>query len=487
MNIVETLLNKNLFNQKAFIDGEFTDLDNKEIIEVFNPANNEKIGTVPKLSSDEIKIAIVAAKKAGSFWKEETASTRASLLKKWANLIIDHKDDLAKIMTIEQGKPLKESLKEIELSANYIEWFSEEARRIYGSIIPAPQENQKIFVEYEPIGVVAAITPWNFPSSMIARKAGAALASGCTIVIKPSESTPFSALALAILASEAGIPKGVINIVTGNSKIIGEELSINTDVKKLSFTGSTNVGKLLIKQAASTVKRMSMELGGSAPFIVFADSDIDKTVKDIIACKFRNNGQTCICANRVFIEESVFKQYEEKLIKEVKKLTIGNGLDNVDLGPLISEKPIIRLENLLRRAITSGAELKYGGAKNEGKGSFFEPTILLAKINDDMDILKEEIFGPILVLTKFSREEEVVNIANNSNFGLASYLYTQDNIRIERLTRQLEYGMIGVNEWAISTEVAPFGGIKHSGFGREGSYLGIKEYLNVKYIMQKYL
>lgn len=473
------LKNKNLFCEKNFIGGKFIESKNK--ILVFNPADGKPLGTVPNLNRDDIAKAIDLAKNAFEKWKKLTGKERAKLLHNWYDLILKNQEDLAIILTTEQGKPLAEAQGEIIYGANFIEWFSEEAKRVYGDTILAPKPNQKIITNREPIGVVAAITPWNFPSAMITRKAGAAMAAGCPVILKPSELTPFSALALAVLAKEAGIPDGVFNVVTGDAQMIGEEFCVNKKIRKISFTGSTRVGKLLNKQCADDLKRISLELGGSAPFIVFADANLDKAIPGLMHAKFRNGGQACTCVNRIFVEEKIHDKFLEKLLSEVKKLKVGNGLKGTpNMGPMISDAAVKKVERLIADALKKGATCEIGGKKLQlPGGQFFAPTIL-TKVNPKMAVAQEEIFGAVAAIQKFKSEEEVIKLANDTDYGLGSYVYTSDAGRIWRISDALEFGMVAINDCTFATEVAPFGGIKHSGFGREGSYLGIEEFCQVK-------
>jgi succinate-semialdehyde dehydrogenase / glutarate-semialdehyde dehydrogenase len=470
------LKNQNLFCEKNFINGKFVDSKNK--ISVFNPADESLIGAVPSLSLNEIKTTIDCAKTAFEKWKKLTGKERAKILRNWYELILENIDDLAIILTTEQGKPIAEARGEIAYGAAFVEWFAEEAKRVYGDTILAPKENQKIIVNREPIGVVAAITPWNFPSAMITRKAAAAMAAGCSVILKPSELTPFSAIALAVLAVDAGIPDGVFNVVTGDAQSIGEEFCVNKKIRKISFTGSTKIGKLLNKQCADDLKKISLELGGSAPFIVFADANLDKAIAGLMHAKFRNGGQACTCVNRIFVEEKIHDEFLEKLLSEVKKLKVGNGFDQTSTtGPMISDAALIKVERLVEDAIKSGAKCEIGGKKISGK--FFAPTVL-TKITPQMAVAVEEIFGAVAAIQKFKSEEEVVKLANDTDYGLGSYVYTADAARIWRISDALEFGMVAINDCTFATEVAPFGGIKHSGFGREGSYLGIEEFCQVK-------
>ena len=470
------LKNQNLFAEKNLINGNLVDAKNK--IAVFNPSNGALIGEVPNLNESDLKSAIIAAQNAFEKWSKLAGKERAKILYKWYELILANQEDLAQILTSEQGKPLAEARGEIIYGANFIEWFSEEAKRNYGDTIPAPKQNQKIITFLEPVGVVAAITPWNFPSAMITRKAAAAMAAGCSVVLKPSELTPFSAIALAVLAKEAGIPDGVFNVVTGDAAAIGEEFCQNNIIRKISFTGSTKVGKLLNRQCADDLKRISLELGGSAPFIVFADADLDNAISGLIHAKFRNGGQACTCVNRVFVEEKIHDQFVKKLIDEVKKLKIGDGFaSSSNIGPMISNLAVEKVERLIAEAIKNGAKCEIGGEKISGQ--FFAPTVL-TQVKPDMKIAIEEIFGAVAAIQKFADEAEVIHLANDTEYGLGSYLYTKDNARIWRIAEALQFGMVAINECSFATEVAPFGGIKHSGFGREGSHLGILEFSQVK-------
>jgi len=470
------LKNKNLFREANFINGKF--IEAKEKIEVFNPADGSLIGVVPNLDEKYIKSAIETAKIAQEKWKKLTGKERAKFLRKWYELILENQEDLATILTTEQGKPIAEARGEIVYGANFVEWFAEEAKRIYGDVILAPKANQKIITTREAVGVVAAITPWNFPSAMITRKASAAMAAGCSVILKPSELTPFSAIALAELAAEAGIPDGVFNVVTGDAQTIGDEFCANKKIRKISFTGSTRVGKLLYKQCAEDLKRISLELGGSAPFIIFADADLDKAITGLMHAKFRNGGQACTCVNRIFVEEKIHDKFLEKFLSEVKKLKVGDGFDAMsNVGPMINDAALKKVERLVDDALKNGAKCEIGGKKISGQ--FFAPTVL-SDVSQDMAIANEEIFGAVAAIQKFTLEEEVIQRANNTDYGLGSYLYTQDAARIWRISERLEFGMVAINECSFATELAPFGGIKHSGFGREGSHLGIEEFCQVK-------
>lgn len=471
-----------LFKQQAYINGQWCDaLDSGQQV-ILNPATGEKLGSVPVMSAAETRTAIAAAHQALPAWRALTAKERSALLHNWHQLIMQHQDELARIMTLEQGKPLAESRGEIAYGASFVEWFAEEGKRVYGDLIPAPVASQRLLVMKQPVGVVAAITPWNFPSSMITRKTAPALAAGCTVVLKPAPQTPFSALALAELAHQAGIPAGVFNVVTGDASAIGSELTSNSLVRKLSFTGSTQTGRLLLQQCAHDIKKVSLELGGNAPFIVFDDADLKRAVAGALAAKYRNNGQTCVCTNRFYIHSTIYDQFAEKLQQAVSKLQVGNGLDGATtLGPLISEAAVDKVTAHINDAVQRGAKTLLGGQRHALGGTFFEPTILLDVPHDAL-IAQEETFGPVAPLFRFDNEEQVIQLANATEYGLAAYVYTQNLKRIFHLSEALEYGMIGINTGLISNEVAPFGGIKSSGLGREGSRYGIDEYLELKYV-----
>ena len=474
--------NKELLKDKCYVNGSWITSNSKEVIEVNNPATLKIIGSVPKCGTQETKLAIEAANNALPSWKARTAKERSLILKKWFDLIMLNHEDLAKIMTIEQGKPINESRGEIGYGASFIELYAEEGKRVYGETIPDPLPDRRIIIIKQPIGVVAAITPWNFPSSMITRKAGPALAVGCTIVIKPASQTPYSALALGVLAEEAGIPKGVINIITGSAKEIGLELSTNPIVKKLSFTGSTEVGKILLAQSASTVKKVSMELGGHAPFIIFEDADIDEAVIGAMQSKFRNTGQTCVCANRIFAHSNIYDEFIKKFTIAVSKIEVGNGLeDNVTSGPLIDKHSLTKVREHVEDAINTGAKIIIGGEMHSLGGNFYQPTIL-SNVTSKAKITYEETFGPVAPVYKFTSEDEVIKMANDTPYGLASYFYSRDIGRVWRVAEALEYGMVGVNTGLTSKAEIPFGGVKESGLGREGSKYGLDEYLEIKYI-----
>lgn len=475
-----TLKHASLFQQRCYINGKW--IAEKKTITVNNPATQESIGTVPDLEPGNILKAIAAAEIAWPMWRSKTAAERSELLLRWHQLIVENIDDLAHLLTLEQGKPLNEAREEIRYGASFVQWFAEEGKRVYGDIIPAPVAKQQLFVNKQSVGVVGAITPWNFPNAMITRKCAPALAAGCTIVLKPSALTPFSALALAVLAEKAGIPAGVFNIVTGHSELIGTIFTESLSIRKLSFTGSTDVGKLLMQKAASSVKKISLELGGNAPFIVFDDANIDQAILGAIASKFRNSGQTCICTNRFYIHEKIYDIFTEKLTHAIQELTVGNGLENnIQIGPLITLAAVKKVEQHIADALHQGAELICGGKIHPLGGSFFQAT-LLKNCSASMLIAKEETFGPVAALFKFSEEKEVIHLANATEYGLAAYFYTENVNRVIRVAQQLDYGIVGVNTGRTSNEVAPFGGFKQSGIGREGSRYGIEEYLEIKYV-----
>ncbi|WP_445611587.1 NADP-dependent succinate-semialdehyde dehydrogenase [Hafnia alvei] len=471
-----------LFRQQAFIQGKWCDAESKKTIEVTNPANAQLLGTVPKMGANETRTAIEAANQALPVWRALTAKERATILRRWFDLMMANQDDLAKLMTLEQGKPLAEAKGEITYAASFIEWFAEEGKRIYGDTIPGHQADKRLIVIKQPIGVTAAITPWNFPAAMITRKAGPALAAGCTMVLKPASQTPFSALALAELAQRAGIPDGVFNVVTGSASEVGNELTGNPLVRKLSFTGSTEIGRQLMQQCAKDIKKVSLELGGNAPFIVFDDVDLDKAVDGALASKFRNAGQTCVCANRLYVQDGVYDAFAKKLQAAVEKLTLGDGLaQGVTTGPLIDEKAVAKVKEHIEDALSKGARIITGGQPHELGGNFFQPTILV-DVPASAKVAKEETFGPLAPLFRFKDEADVVAQANDTEFGLAAYFYARDLSRVFRVGEALEYGIVGINTGIISNEVAPFGGIKASGLGREGSKYGIEDYLEIKYM-----
>ncbi len=471
-----------LLRQQCYVDGAWVNADSGETLDVDNPATGALLGTVPKMGTAETRRAIEAAERALPAWRGKTGKERAAILRKWYELMLANHEDLAVLMTAEQGKPLVESRAEIVYAAGFIEWFGEEAKRVYGDTIPAHGADKRIVVLKQPIGVCAAITPWNFPAAMITRKAGAALAAGCTMVLKPASQTPFSALALCELAERAGVPKGVFSCVTGSAGAIGGEMTSNPIVRKLSFTGSTEVGKLLMAQCASTVKKTSMELGGNAPFIVFDDADVDAAVRGAIASKYRNAGQTCVCANRLLVQDGVYDAFVARLADAVRALKVGNGMhEDTKIGPLIDMKAVQKVEQHVGDAVGKGAKVVVGGRRHELGGSFYAPTVL-ADATRDMLIFREETFGPVAPVFRFKTEAEAIAMANDTPFGLASYFYGRDIGRVWRVAEALEYGMVGINEGIISTEIAPFGGVKESGIGREGSKYGIDEYLSIKYL-----
>lgn len=471
-----------LLKSRCYINGRWLDADDGSTVTVTNPANGSALGTVPKMGATETRRAIEAAHSAFATWRELTAETRAKYLRRWFDLILTHQEDLALIMTLEQGKPLAEARGEIAYAASYIEWFAEEGRRLYGDVVPSPWSDKRIVVLKEPVGVCAAITPWNFPAAMITRKVAPALAAGCTVVVKPASQTPLSALALAELAQRAGIPDGVINVVTGNASAVGGELSANPLVHKLSFTGSTEVGRTLAAQCAPTLKKLSMELGGNAPFIVFDDADLDAAVEGAMASKYRNSGQTCVCANRFLVQDAVYDEFAEKLAAAVSRLRVGNGVNpDVTQGPLIDAAALTKVEELVGDALAKGARLVTGGQRHAQGGTFYEPTVL-RDVGADMKIASEEIFGPVAPLFRFATDAEAVSIANATEYGLAAYFFANDIRRIWRVAEKIEYGMVGINTGLLSTAVAPFGGVKQSGMGREGSKYGIEDYVHTKYL-----
>ena len=477
------LTDNNLFRTQAYIGGEWVNANGGATCDVKNPATGEKLGTVPDMGATETRRAIDAAKAAFPAWAAKTAKERGTILRRWHDLMLANRDDLATLMTAEQGKPLAESKGEIAYAASFIDWFAEEGKRVYGDIIPPHQSDKRLVVLRQPVGVVAAITPWNFPSAMITRKAAPALAAGCTFVCKPAIQTPYSALAMAELAARAGIPAGVLNIVTGvGATAIGGELTSNPIVRKLTFTGSTAVGKKLMAQCADTMKKVSLELGGNAPFIVFEDADLDAAAVGAIASKYRNTGQTCVCANRLLVQSSVYDAFTKKLVEQVAKLKIGDGLKGAtDQGPLIDVKALAKVEEHVADAVSKGGQIAYGGKRHALGGTFFQPTVI-TNVTTDMLVAREETFGPVAPIFRFDTEEEAVRLANDTEFGLASYFYTRDLARSWRVAEALEYGIVGLNTGMISTEVAPFGGIKESGTGREGSKYGIQDYTELKYL-----
>ena len=473
------LRDPDLFRQQCFVDGQWI---GEPQIPIENPHDQSVLGHVPNFGARETREAIRVAAAALLEWRTFSAKERSDALTRWAELCLEHQVDLARILTLEQGKPLAEARGEILYGTSFLQWFAGEARRVYGDTIPANTRNRRIVTLKQPVGVVAAITPWNFPNAMITRKAGAALAAGCTMILKPAPETPFSALALAELARRAGIPAGVLNVITGDAIAIGGELTSSNEVRKLSFTGSTEVGRLLLRQCADTVKKVSMELGGNAPFVVFEDANLEKAIEGVMVSKFRNAGQTCVCANRIFVQDSIYEEFSERLTQAVLKLRVGSGFEEgVTIGPLINQDAVDKVVSHIEDAVARGATIHMGGSRHELGGFFFQPTILTNVANGSM-LLSEETFGPVAPLIRFSAEEEVVRLCNDTESGLAAYFYTRDIGRIWRVAEALEYGMVGINDGLISTEVAPFGGVKQSGLGREGSKYGIEDYLEVKYL-----
>jgi succinate-semialdehyde dehydrogenase/glutarate-semialdehyde dehydrogenase len=476
------LKDSGLLKSQCYIDGQWVGADSGATRKVNNPATGELVSTVPDGTAVEARRAIEAAHRAFAGWRARSADERARVLRRWYELMLTHQEDLAQLMTAEQGKPLAESRGEIGYAASFIEWFAEEARRIYGETIPSPWPDARIVVTREPVGVCAAITPWNFPAAMITRKVAPALAAGCTIIVKPAMQTPLSALAMAELAARAGVPAGVLSVVTGDARSIGGELSSNKLVRKMTFTGSTQVGRLLAAQCAPTLKRMSLELGGNAPFIVFDDADLDAAVKGAMASKYRNTGQTCVCANRLLVQDGVYEAFAGKLAKAVSQLKVGNGMDaGVEQGPLIDEAALAKVEELVGQAVSSGAKALIGGRRHALGRTYYEPTVL-TNVTSGMRLAQEEIFGPVAPLFRFKDEAEAIRLANDTEFGLAAYFYSRDIGRVWRVAGAIESGMIGINSGLISTAVAPFGGVKQSGLGREGSRYGINEYIDIKYL-----
>jgi succinate-semialdehyde dehydrogenase/glutarate-semialdehyde dehydrogenase len=476
------LKDSGLLKSQCYIDGQWVGADSGATRKVNNPATGELVSTVPDGTAVEARRAIEAAHRAFAGWRARSADERARVLRRWYELMLTHQEDLAQLMTAEQGKPLAESRGEIGYAASFIEWFAEEARRIYGETIPSPWPDARIVVTREPVGVCAAITPWNFPAAMITRKVAPALAAGCTIIVKPAMQTPLSALAMAELAARAGVPAGVLSVVTGDARSIGGELSSNKLVRKMTFTGSTQVGRLLAAQCAPTLKRMSLELGGNAPFIVFDDADLDAAVKGAMASKYRNTGQTCVCANRLLVQDGVYEAFAGKLAKAVSQLKVGNGMEaGVEQGPLIDEAALAKVEELVGEAVSGGAKALIGGRRHALGRTYYEPTVL-TNVTSGMRLAQEEIFGPVAPLFRFKDEAEAIRLANDTEFGLAAYFYSRDIGRVWRVAGAIESGMIGINSGLISTAVAPFGGVKQSGLGREGSRYGINEYIDIKYL-----
>ncbi|WP_321366409.1 NAD-dependent succinate-semialdehyde dehydrogenase [uncultured Celeribacter sp.] len=471
-----------LLRDANLVAGDWIEADPETGIAVHNPADGALIGYVPKLGRVEVAKAVKAAEEAQKAWAARTAKDRSNVLRKWFDLMIAHREALAQILTLEQGKPLAEAAGEITYGASFVEWFAEEARRVYGETIPGHQPDKRILVMKQPIGVVAAITPWNFPNAMITRKAGPAFAAGCGMVLKPASQTPYSAIALAVLAERAGLPKGLFSVITGSAAQIGAELTENPVVRKLTFTGSTEIGAMLYAQSAPTIKKLGLELGGNAPFIVFDDADLDAAVEGALIAKFRNNGQTCVCANRIYVQDAVYDAFAEKLAKAVSNLRTGNGMESgVELGPLIDESALEKVQSHVTDVVEKGGRVLAGGKPHALGGTFYEPTVL-ADVTSDMAVAREETFGPVAPLFRFTDEAEAIQAANDTEFGLASYFYAQDVARIFRVSEGLEYGMVGVNTGLISTAEAPFGGVKMSGLGREGSRHGIEDFLELKYV-----
>lgn len=482
MNTTLHLKDPSLFRTLCHVDGQWIDADSGEQRPVHNPATGEEIGTIPNFGTAETRQAIDAAEKAFLQWRSILAKERGRLLRRWFDLVIENQEDLARILTAEQGKPYKEALSEIVNGAQFIEWFAEEARRAYGETIPAPAHDRRVVVIKQPIGVCAAITPWNFPSTIVTRKVAAALAAGCSIVVRPATETPYSALALGDLATRAGIPAGVFNVITGDPHAMGAELTTNPVVRKLSFTGSTRVGQILMKQSAASVKKLALELGGNAPFIVFDDADIDETVTQAVASKFRNSGQACVGTNRFYVHDAVYDEFASKFVEKVSTLNVGNGADpDVTMGPMVDVAGVEKVESHIEDAVAKGARVLTGGKRHALGGSFFEPTIL-ADVTSDALVTSEETFGPLAPLLRFTDESEVIEAANNTELGLAAYVHSRDIGRVWRLAEQIETGMVGINVGLMANEAVPFGGIKQSGVGREGSHYGLEDYLEVKYI-----
>jgi len=476
------LNNQSLYRQQCYINGQWVDAVSQEKIDVTNPADGSVIATIPKMGTEETREAIGFAHQAQVKWRSLLAKERAAILRRWYELMLENQEDLALLMTLEQGKPLAEARGEIAYAASFLEWFSEEAKRVYGETIPQHQSDKRLVVIKQPIGVCVAITPWNFPSAMITRKAGPAMAAGCAVVVKPATQTPLSALALCELAEQAGVPKGVFNVVTGSAREIGGEMTSNSLVRHLSFTGSTEVGRLLMKQCSDSIIKVALELGGNAPFIVFDDADLDAAIEGAMMSKYRNGGQTCVCSNRIYVQDSIYDEFAAKLTDAVAKMQVGSGLeDDVVQGPLIDMAAVEKIEEHVADAIEKGAELVIGGSRHELGGSYFQPTIL-ANVTAEMKVAREETFGPLAPLFRFDDEQSVIEMANDTEFGLASYFYSRDLARVWRVAEALDYGMVGINTGIISTAEVPFGGVKQSGIGREGSRHGIDEYLEMKYL-----
>ncbi|NQW69776.1 MAG: NAD-dependent succinate-semialdehyde dehydrogenase [Betaproteobacteria bacterium] len=475
-----SIKNQFLFREQGLIDGMWCGADANQILSVLNPASGDVLGTIPNMGTSETRRAIDAAKNAWRGWREKTARERGVILRRWYDLVLEHKNDLAIIMTLEQGRPLSDAKNEVTYAATFIDWYAEEGKRIYGDVIPSPQRDSRTIVLKESIGVCGAITPWNMPSAMVTRKVATALAAGCTVVLKPAEQTPYSAIALAVLAQQAGVPNGVFNLVTGDPEAIGMELTTNRIVRKITFTGSTEVGKILMRQSSDSIKKLSLELGGNSPFIVFDDADLKKAAQDAVSCKFRNSGQTCVCANRIYVQESVHDQFVQYFLEAVQALKVGNGFeDGVTQGPLIDQHAVHKMESHVKDALSHGAQLLIGGKRHALGANFYEPTILL-NLTNKMRLYSEETFGPIAAIAKFRTEKEVIEMANDTDYGLAAYVHTTNIGRMFRVSELLEVGVVGINKGVFATEVAPFGGTKQSGIGTEGSKYGIEEYLHLK-------
>ena len=480
---MQDLSRQDLFRQQAYINGQWLDADSGETLEVTNPANGEVLGTIPKMGGAETRRAIEAAEKAQKLWRAKSAKERAAIMRTLFELVLKNKDDLALIMTLEQGKPLEEAKGEIAYGASYLEWYAEEGKRAYGDVIPSPAGDRRVIVTKEPVGVCAAITPWNFPSAMITRKVGAALGAGCSIVVKPAAETPYSAFALCVLAEEAGVPTGLISVVTGSSSEIGKEMTSNPIVRKLSFTGSTEVGRILMSQCSDQIKKVSLELGGNAPFIVFNDADLDAAVEGAMMSKYRNAGQTCVCANRIYVQDDVYDAFAEKFVAAVNQIKVGDGtVEGVNQGPLIDDAAVTKVQDHIADALSKGAKVATGGQSHSLGGLFFEPTVV-TEVTSDMKVAREETFGPLAPLFRFTTEDEVIQMANNTEYGLAAYFYSRDIGRVWRVAEALEYGMVAINNGILSNEAAPFGGVKQSGIGREGAKYGLDDYMVIKYML----
>lgn len=480
---MKDLSRQDLFKQQAYINGQWLDADSGETLNVTNPANGEVLGTIPNMGAAETHRAIEAAEKAQKLWRAKSAKERAVIMRNWFELVMENQDDLALIMTLEQGKPLAEARGEIAYGASYLEWYAEEGKRAYGDVIPGPASDRRVIVTKEPVGVCAAITPWNFPAAMITRKVGAALGAGCSIVVKPAAETPYSAFALCVLAEEAGVPSGLVSVVTGSASEIGKEMTSNPIVRKLSFTGSTEVGRILMSQCSDQIKKVSLELGGNAPFIVFNDADLDGAVEGAMMSKYRNAGQTCVCANRIYVQDEIYDAFAEKFVAAVNQIKVGDGtVEGVNQGPLIDEAAVTKVQDHIADALSKGAKVATGGKPHSLGGLFFEPTVV-TEVTSEMKVAREETFGPLAPLFRFKTEEEVVQMANNTEYGLAAYFYSRDIGRVWRVAEALEYGMVAINNGILSNEAAPFGGVKQSGIGREGAKYGLDDYMVIKYML----